>query len=80
MDQTTWSALVGVQTKSVFGQQRIGTLTPQAPMPIVVSDNDDVVPRSGLRDVAREWCGRGAPAAVRHRVMFVEPPQGPNWP
>lgn len=60
--------------KSVFDQQRIGTLTPQAPILIVASDNDDVVPWSTSRDVAREWCGRGA------TVQFTTFPLPPILP
>ncbi|WP_020108084.1 lipase family protein [Nocardia sp. 348MFTsu5.1] len=46
--------------KRIFDQQRIGTLTPEAPILIVASNSDDVVPWSSSREVAREWCGRGA--------------------
>ena len=60
--------------KPIFDQQRIGTLTPDAPILIVASDNDDVVPWSSSRDVAREWCGRGA------TVQFTTFPLPPILP
>ncbi|MGW3964684.1 lipase family protein [Amycolatopsis sp. NPDC005003] len=44
---------------SRVGEQKIGTLKPTAPVLIVHSALDDIVPYAQDRDLGRTWCGKG---------------------
>lgn len=46
--------------KSIVAAQRIGTLKPAAPVYIWQGVNDDVIPYAQSRQLAADWCGKGA--------------------
>ncbi|MFX0579303.1 lipase family protein [Nocardia nepalensis] len=46
--------------KAAFDEQRIGTLTPSVPVFISSARNDEGAPYTPIRDVAANWCSRGA--------------------
>ncbi len=46
--------------KAVVEAQRIGTLTPTAPVYIWQGRNDDLVPFGQSLQLAKDWCGKGA--------------------
>jgi Secretory lipase len=50
--------------RSRVAEQKIGTLKPTAPVLIVHSALDDIVPYAQDRDLGRTWCGKGV------RVQF----------
>ncbi|HVW45043.1 MAG TPA: lipase family protein [Amycolatopsis sp.] len=45
---------------SVVAEQRIGTIAPKAPVLVVHSALDDIVPFDQGRQMARDWCAKGA--------------------
>jgi acetyl esterase/lipase len=49
----------------IFAQQRIGTLTPSSPVFVTSGINDDTVPYGQVRQLAEEWCGKGADVTFR---------------
>ena len=49
----------------ILDRQRIGTLTPTAPVLITSGINDDTVPYPQARQLANEWCGKGASVTFR---------------
>ncbi|MFE3290723.1 lipase family protein [Rhodococcus sp. NPDC059234] len=52
----------------LIDRQRIGRLTPSAPVLVQSGVRDDVVPFGQARELAADWCGRGA------TVQFTENP------
>ncbi|GAB2909483.1 lipase family protein [Rhodococcus aerolatus] len=50
---------------SAVAAQQIGTLTPTAPVYIWQGRNDDVVPYAQSRQLAADWCGKGADVTFR---------------
>lgn len=46
--------------KSVLDQQRVGTLTPNAPVFIQSNRYDPFIPYAGARQLALDWCAKGA--------------------
>ncbi|WP_084512450.1 lipase family protein [Nocardia mikamii] len=49
----------------IVDRQRIGTLTPAAPVLITSGVNDDTVPYGQARQLAADWCGHGATVTFR---------------
>ncbi|WP_442972778.1 lipase family protein [Rhodococcus sp. G-MC3] len=49
----------------VFDEQRIGTLTPTSPVLITSGRNDDTVPYAQARQLAVDWCAKGATVDFR---------------
>jgi hypothetical protein len=49
----------------ILDRQRIGTLTPSAPVLITSGINDDTVPYDQARRLAGDWCGHGATVTFR---------------
>ena len=49
----------------IFDQQRIGTLTPASPVFVTSGVNDDTIPYEQVRQLADEWCGKGADVTFR---------------
>ncbi|MFD5177669.1 lipase family protein [Nocardia sp. NPDC058379] len=45
---------------AILDEQRIGRLTPGAPVLISSSTGDDVIPYAQVRQLAADWCGSGA--------------------
>ncbi|MFF2507744.1 lipase family protein [Streptomyces sp. NPDC058067] len=48
------------ELKSFLSQQRIGTLTPATPVRIATGIQDDIVPHAQARQLAADWCTKGA--------------------
>ncbi|WP_327113370.1 lipase family protein [Nocardia sp. NBC_01730] len=46
--------------RTAFDQQRVGTLTPSAPVLVAAAVNDEGAPFTPIRDMAAGWCGGGA--------------------
>ncbi|MEU4343343.1 lipase family protein [Nocardia sp. NPDC023852] len=46
--------------RAAFDQQRVGTLTPSAPVLIAAARDDEGAPFVPIRDMAAGWCGGGA--------------------
>ena len=46
--------------QAVLDAQRIGTLRPAVPVRIASGTQDDFVPHAQVRQLAADWCGRGA--------------------
>lgn len=61
--------LTGEPYASAIAAQRIGTVAPRSPALVVHSRFDDGIPWERSRDLAREWCTRGA--TLRLRTTFV---------
>ncbi|MBF5002126.1 lipase [Nocardia sp. BSTN01] len=49
----------------ILSRQRIGTLSPTAPVLITSGVNDDTVPYPQARQLADDWCGKGATVTFR---------------
>ena len=49
----------------ILDRQRVGTLTPTAPVLITSGINDDTVPYPQARQLADDWCGHGATVTFR---------------
>ncbi|AHH14897.1 putative lipase [Nocardia nova SH22a] len=49
----------------ILDRQRIGTLTPTAPVLITSGVNDDTVPYPQAKQLANDWCGKGATVTFR---------------
>ena len=47
-------------TKQILDSNRLGNHTPNAPVFIATGDDDDIVPAGQARQLAGEWCSRGA--------------------
>lgn len=60
----------------VLRQQRVGTLTPEAPVLITSAPHDDTVPYGQARQLADVWCIAGADVTFRTTPM---PPLAPGW-
>lgn len=58
----------------MIDDQRIGRRTPTAPVLVVSGRNDDVVPYGQARQLAKDWCARGA------TVSFVTDELPPIFP
>ncbi|WP_431874068.1 lipase family protein [Amycolatopsis sacchari] len=52
---------------SAVAEQRIGTIPPKAPVLVLHSGLDDIVPYAQGREMARDWCAEGA--AVRFETL-----------
>ncbi|MEV0948668.1 lipase family protein [Rhodococcus sp. NPDC049939] len=50
-------------------QQRIGTMTPSSPVLITSAINDDTVPHGQARQLAEDWCARGATVTFRTNTL-----------
>ncbi|MCR3722039.1 MULTISPECIES: lipase family protein [Prauserella salsuginis group] len=61
---------------AVVDQQRIGRLTPNAPVLIAGSTNDDVVPYPQVRQLAADWCAHGATVQLEQTTWL--PPLLPS--
>jgi dienelactone hydrolase len=46
--------------KAFLDRQRIGTGTPASPVRVATGVNDDLVPHAQARQLAVDWCGKGA--------------------
>ncbi|RPA59032.1 alpha/beta fold hydrolase [Gordonia oryzae] len=46
-------------------EQRIGSLRPMAPVLVASGSNDDVIPAGQVRQLARDWCAKGAQVEYR---------------
>lgn len=44
----------------IFEEQQLGRRTPNAPIMIAGGDNDDIIPNDQVRQLARDYCARGA--------------------
>ncbi|WP_245154406.1 lipase family protein [Rhodococcus sp. 1R11] len=53
------------QAGPILEAQRIGRSTPNAPVMITSGINDDTVPYGQARQLAQDWCGRGATVEFR---------------
>uniref|UniRef100_UPI003670E199 lipase family protein n=1 Tax=Rhodococcoides fascians TaxID=1828 RepID=UPI003670E199 len=53
------------QAGRILEAQRIGRSTPNAPVMITSGLNDDTVPYGQARQLAQDWCGRGATVEFR---------------
>ncbi|MGV9833675.1 lipase family protein [Nocardia niigatensis] len=51
--------------EDILRQQHIGNLTPATPVLITSGRNDDTVPYGQARQLATEWCGKGATVTFR---------------
>lgn len=49
----------------IFAQQRIGNLTPTTPVLITSGINDDTIPYGQARQLAVDWCAKGATVTFR---------------
>ncbi|WP_280268847.1 lipase family protein [Nocardia wallacei] len=49
----------------IIREQRIGTLTPAAPVLVTIGINDDTVPYGQARTMAEDWCAGGATVTFR---------------
>ncbi len=49
----------------IFEEQRIGTLTPSTPVLVTSGRNDDTVPYEQARQLAVDWCDKGATVDFR---------------
>jgi fermentation-respiration switch protein FrsA (DUF1100 family) len=54
--------------RSIIADQRIGRLTPAAPVLVTHSVLDDVIPYAVGKGLARDWCGRGANVAFSPNI------------
>lgn len=54
--------------KSVFTEQRVGTLNPQVPVLISSSPSDEGAPYVPVREMAAGWCGAGVPVQLNANV------------
>ncbi|MFC9555679.1 lipase family protein [Rhodococcus sp. NPDC056960] len=59
----------------VFDAQRLGTLTPSSPVLVTSGRNDDTVPYEQARQLAVDWCDRGANVTFRTNDL---PPIAPG--
>ena len=59
----------------VFDAQRLGTLTPSSPVLVTSGRNDDTVPYEQARQLATDWCDRGAQVTFRTNDL---PPIAPG--
>jgi hypothetical protein len=59
----------------LFAEQRIGNRTPTAPVLIQASVNDDTVPYGQVRQLAKDWCGKGAMVQLSDNTV---PPISPG--
>ena len=59
----------------LFAEQRIGNRTPTAPVLIQASVNDDTVPYDQVRQLAKDWCGKGAVVQLSDNTV---PPISPG--
>lgn len=50
--------------RRIVDEQAIGSLTPTAPVLLVVNVNDDAVPYERVRELARTWCSRDVPVTL----------------
>ncbi|MDN3028266.1 lipase family protein [Streptomyces sp. S.PB5] len=48
------------RAKAVLDKQRIGTLKPAGPVRLATGVRDDIVPHAQARNLAVDWCGKGA--------------------
>ncbi|MFJ3704852.1 MULTISPECIES: lipase family protein [unclassified Streptomyces] len=48
------------RAKAALDKQRIGTLKPAGPVRLATGVQDDIVPHSQARQLAVDWCGKGA--------------------
>ncbi|QNG20319.1 lipase [Rhodococcus triatomae] len=63
------------EAKPVLDEQRIGRLTPTAPVIITSGINDDSVPYGQARQLAEDWCAGGASVTFRTNHL---PPIAPG--
>ncbi|HEY8525233.1 MAG TPA: lipase family protein [Acidimicrobiales bacterium] len=55
----------------VVSENRLGTIRPAAPTLVEHSSLDDVLPFAQGRQLARDWCGRGANVQFRDLFTFI---------
>lgn len=53
------------EAEDILRRQHIGNLTPASPVLITSGRNDETVPYGQARQLATEWCGRGATVSFR---------------
>lgn len=61
--------------QELFAEQKIGNRTPQAPVLIQAAVNDDTVPYGQVRQLANDWCGKGATVQLSSNTL---PPISPG--
>ena len=61
--------------QELFAEQRIGDRTPKAPVLIQAGVNDDTVPYGQVRQLAKDWCGKGTVVQLSDNTV---PPISPG--
>lgn len=61
--------------QQLFAEQKIGERTPAAPVLIQSAVNDDTVPYGQVRQLAKDWCNRGARVQLSDNTL---PPISPG--
>lgn len=61
--------------QDLFAAQRIGDRTPGAPVLIQAAVNDDTVPYGQVRQLAKDWCGKGVAVQLSENTL---PPISPG--
>ncbi|WP_026360219.1 lipase family protein [Amycolatopsis nigrescens] len=56
--------------KSVVADQKIGNLKPTAPVQVEHSPVDDIVPYGQGKQMAKDWCGKGANVEFKDLISF----------
>ncbi|MET7452936.1 lipase family protein [Streptomyces sp. NPDC005574] len=57
------------RAKAALDKQRIGTLKPSGPVRLATGVQDDIVPHSQARQLALDWCEKGANVTYRAVVL-----------
>jgi hypothetical protein len=56
---------------AIVAENRIGTLRPAMPVMVEQSPLDDVIPAAMGKQLAKDWCGRGATVQWKELVSFT---------
>ncbi|MCQ4206911.1 lipase family protein [Streptomyces longispororuber] len=57
------------RAQAALDRQRIGTLTPTSPVRVATGVQDDIVPHGQARQLAKDWCAKGAKITYKPLVL-----------
>lgn len=55
--------------QTIMAEQKLGNLTPRVPVRLATGTEDDIVPHEQSRQLAVDWCGRGAQVTYKAVVL-----------
>ncbi|WP_372351084.1 lipase family protein [Streptomyces sp. KL116D] len=57
------------RAQAALDRQRIGTLKPTGPVRVATGVQDDIVPRGQVRQLAKDWCAKGATITYKPLIL-----------